>query len=205
FSCSCHVINIAPLMIMHKLFIASSLVNTHDLLELGILLTIETGLRVGELCTLKRDCVFKDCLKIQRSEHRAKFDGKYRFYVEKPKKNKTRTVQLNKDAKEIVTKILDMHKSDWLFPGPNDDSDWMRSYYFDKAIRKVCKRLRLRERSMHKLRKTYASYLFWNEVPEKLIQEQLGHADISTTHRSYHYNILDEDEKTNILGTIHIG
>lgn len=185
--------------------IKAELANTDDLLEMGILLTIETGLRVGELCTLKRDCVFKDCLKIQRSEHRAKFDGNYKFYVEKPKKNKTRTVQLNRDAKEIVTKILGMHNSDWLFPSPNDASDWMRSYYFDKAIRKVCRRLNIRERSMHKLRKTYASYLLSQNVPEKLVQEQLGHADISTTHRSYHYNIFDNEETTNILGAIHIG
>lgn len=182
-----------------------NLADTEDLAELGILLVIETGLRVGELCTLKRDCVFNDCLRIQRSEHRAKFGDEYKFYVDKPKKNKIRTVQLNKDAKDIVTKILGMHNSDWLFPSLNDNSDWMRSYYFDKAIRKLCRRLNMRERSMHKLRKTYASYLLSQNVPEKLVQEQLGHADITTTQRAYHYNIFDSEETLNILGAIHIG
>lgn len=33
-----------------------ALKDTENLLELGILLTLETGVRVGELCALKRDC-----------------------------------------------------------------------------------------------------------------------------------------------------
>ncbi len=185
--------------------IKAGLADTEDLLELGILLVMETGLRVGELCTLKKDCVFDDYIKIQTSEHRAKFGEEYRYYVDKPKKNKSRKVLLNEDAKKIISKILILHNSEWLFPSQNDDMDWMRSYHFDKAIRKVCRRFNLPERSMHKLRKTYASYLLSLNVPEKVVQEQLGHADITTTQRAYHYNIFDNEETTNILGAIHIG
>lgn len=185
--------------------IKTELADTQNLLELGILLAMETGLRVGELCTLKKDCVFENYIKVQTSEHRAKFGNEYRYYVDKPKKNKNRKVQLNEDAKKVISKILTLHDSEWLFPNPVNDKDWMRSYHFDKAIRKVCRRLNLQERSMHKLRKTYASYLLSQGVPEKLVQEQLGHADISTTQRAYHYNIFDNEESTNILGAIHIG
>lgn len=86
----------------------------------------------------------------------------------------------------------------------------MRSYYFDKAIRAVCRRLGITERSMHKLRKTYASYLLEEEskekgVTEKIAQIQLGHADILTTQRSYHYDIHDTNEKDRILENIQIG
>ena len=42
-------------------------------------------------------------------------------------------------------------------------------------------------------------------VPEKLVQEQLGHADISTTQKAYHYNVFDNDEKENIFKDIKIG
>lgn len=64
---------------------------------------------------------------------------------------------------------------------------------------------------MHKLRKTYASYLLNykgeknEQVTEKLAQVQLGHADILTTQQSYHYDIFDTDEKVKILGSIKIG
>ena len=61
---------------------------------------------------------------------------------------------------------------------------------------------------MHKLRKTYASYILSQKedgVTDKLAQVQLGHADILTTQQSYHYDIFDTDEKVKILGSIKIG
>lgn len=185
--------------------IKALLKDTTDLDELGILLTIETGVRIGELCVLKRDCVSESYLEIKRSEHRDARNGYCERFVDEPKKKKHRTVTLNEDAKKIIQKILSLHNSDWLFPSKNDDSTWMRSYFFDKAIRKVCKRLGIKERSMHKLRKTHSSYLLSENVPEKLVQKQLGHADISTTQRAYHYNIFDDEEVENILGAIKIG
>ena len=54
----------------------NSLKDTQDLCELGILLTLETGIRLGELCVLRREHVTDDYLLIRQSEHRAKFDGK---------------------------------------------------------------------------------------------------------------------------------
>lgn len=43
----------------------------------------------------------------------------------------------------------------------------------------------MRYRSMHKLRKTYASYLLANGVEEKIAQAQLRHKDSTTTHKYY--------------------
>lgn len=41
-------------------------------------------------------------------------------------------------------------------------------------------------------------------ITDKLVQTQLGHADISTTHRAYYYDIFDEEEKVNVLSKIRI-
>ncbi len=184
--------------------------DTNDLLELGILLTIETGVRVGELCTIKRDCIEGNHLRIMYSEHKARFSDGHRYYIGTTKNAKERTVVLNPNAQRIIQNILSQHDSEWLFPSKEDTADWMRSYHFDKAIRAVCRRLDIPERSMHKLRKTYASYMLdatsKNEkMTEKLVQEQLGHADIATTKRFYHYNLHDEAEKDSILGSVQIG
>ena len=187
--------------------IKDALKNTDDLLELGILLTIETGVRIGELCSIKRDCITENHLLIKCSEHKARFGNKYHYYIGAPKKDKERAVVLNDDAKRIIKKILSLHDSEWLFPSKADTTQWTRSYYFDKAIRAVCRRLSITERSMHKLRKTYASYILSQKedgVTDKLAQVQLGHADILTTQQSYHYDIFDTDEKIKILGSIKI-
>lgn len=188
--------------------IKDTLKDTDSLLELGILLALETGLRVGELCTLKRECLKDDYLIIKYSQHKFKRDGKFHYYVGTPKKGKERTVILNSDAKKIIAKILSRHDSEWLFPDEADTTQWRKAHCFDGAIRRVCKRLRIAPRSMHKLRKTYASCLLAQKedgITDKLVQAQLGHADISTTHRAYYYDVLDKDEKINILGNIQIG
>ena len=122
---------------------------------------------------MKREHVTEDCLLIRQSEHRAKFSDERRYNMEEPKEGRTRDIVLNPDAKRILEKILSLHDSEWLFPNPKDDSDWMRSYFFDKAIRKVCCKLGSQKCSMHKLRKTYSSYILSQTdlgVTDKLVQ-----------------------------------
>lgn len=182
--------------------------DTDNLTELGILLTIETGVRVGELCTIKRDCITDTHLLIRTSEHKAKINGAYRYYVDEPKKEKHRDVVLNDEAKHILNKIQSLHDSEWLFPDKENRSQWMHAHQFDRAIRRVCRELKIRVRSMHKLRKTYSTCIILQKdrgVTDKLVQEQLGHSDISTTHRAYFYNIYDNDESVRILSGTKIG
>lgn len=75
----------------------------------------------------------------------------------------------------------------------------------DKTIRRLCRKVQIAERSMHKLRKTYASYLLSTEVSEKIVHSQLGHADISTTQKAYHLDIYDTNDKVNALKDLEVG
>lgn len=185
--------------------IKTALTETDDLKELGILLALETGLRLGELCVLKREDISDTHLHVNHSEHKAKFDGKNRYFIGEPKKDKKRKVVLSKRAKSLATRILALHNSEWLFPSDKHEGSWMRSYCFDKTIRKVCRQCDIPVRSMHKLRKTYASYLLSQGIDEKIVQTQLGHADIITTRRCYHYNIWDTDQTIDILSDVVVG
>ena len=49
-------------------------------------------------------------------------------------------------------------------------------------------------RSMHKIRKTYATKLINNNVDEKIIMRQMGHTDISTTKQYYYFNDKSDDD-----------
>ena len=57
----------------------------------------------------------------------------------------------------------------------------------------------MRYRSMHKLRKTYASYLLANGVEEKIAQAQLRHKDSTTTHKYYEFSIRSREYKKEVL------
>lgn len=184
----------------------AELFKTKDLKELGILLALETGLRLGELCVLTRKDIDDTYIYVNHSEHKAKFDDGHQYFLGEPKKGKKRKVALSVSAKSILSRILTLHNSDWLFPSDIHEGSWMRSYCFDKAIRKVCKRCNMPVRSMHKLRKTYASFLLsLPNIDEKVVQSQLGHADISTTRKCYQYNIWDEDQALAMLQNISVG
>ena len=52
---------------------------------------------------------------------------------------------------------------------------------------------------MHKLRKTYTSYLLANGVEEKIVQRQLQHKDISITHSIYEHSVRGKEYKQKVL------
>jgi len=72
--------------------------NSDDCRKLGVLLAMETGLRVGELCTLQKQDICENRLKIERSEHKAQISGK-NIFLGMPKECKNRYVQLSETAK----------------------------------------------------------------------------------------------------------
>lgn len=181
------------------------LANTTNVKELGILLTLETGLRLGELCVLKREDTTDTHICVNHSEHKARIEGKYQYYIGLPKKKKKRKVALSIEAKTILDRILTLNDSEWLFPSDRFEDSWMRSYCFDTEIRNVCERCDIPIRSMHKLRKTYASYLLHIGKDEKMVQEQLGHSDIKTTREHYQYNLLDDDQTVETLRDVKVG
>ena len=49
-------------------------------------------------------------------------------------------------------------------------------------------------KTMHKIRKTYASTLLHNGVNISIVKDMLGHADESTTLKHYIYNTEDSTE-----------
>ena len=68
-----------------------------------------------------------------------------------------------------------------------------------KSMKKACRELGIPERTVHKIRKTYGSNLLEKKVGEAIVQSQLGHRQISTTHNFYHYDITDDNERIKLI------
>ena len=66
----------------------------------------------------------------------------------------------------------------------------IRAKRFNTWLHRTCKKVKIPERSTHKIRKTYASILLSSKVDERLITLQMGHTDISTTKGIYYFNNL---------------
>ncbi len=175
-----------------------------DIWSLGILLGFMTGLRVGELSALKRTD-FKDrTVHIQRTEIKYKDENdKWVVSVSEYPKTETgdRYVILPQQALDVVDHIVRISANgEYLFTGRKGQR--IRGNTFNKHLSGICDNLGIKHRSMHKIRKTYATTLIDSNVSESLVQSQMGHADIATTHKYYYRDNKRIDEKVAIIDKV---
>ena len=69
----------------------------------------------------------------------------------------------------------------------------------DGQLRRGCAYAGIPIRSMHKIRKTYASTLYQRGISITIISKLLGHADESTTMKHYIFNLKDETETDSLV------
>lgn len=150
----------------------------HALLEL----LYATGLRVSELVTLP--------VSIMR-RHEA-------FFIVKGKGNKERMVPMSDKAMKAVHSYLTVRNDDeradackWLFPA-DDYSKPLARQVFARELKAMGARCGLyaSQLSPHVLRHAFATHLLQNGADLRVVQQLLGHSDISTTQIYTH--VLDE-------------
>lgn len=160
-----------------------------DIYNLGILLTFQTGLRVGELSTLKPQDLFRRIIKIRRTEDKYR-DENNKWIVTVKEHAKTdagnRDLIISTTAQETLDKILALNPTGaYLF---EHGGKRIRGNTFNKRLSLICKELNIPHRTMHKIRKTYGTTLIDSDVDEGFITEQMGHSDISTTKKLYYFS-----------------
>lgn len=170
--------------------------------NLGIALQIYTGLRVGELTSLKpEDNKTKNHLQICRTE--------YNYYNKELHKRITEVKDFPKTENGIrdiiipvkAQNILDILKSE------SNGSEYLlsekgkriTSKQINYRLRKACKEVGIPPRSTQKIRRAYASKLLSEQVDTALVQNQMGHKQISTTQKYYHFDITSDRAKFNAI------
>lgn len=181
-----------------------------DTVSLAILFDFYTGLRSGELVSLKWSDIEKETLRISRTEisyTSIGADGTKGNVVyevkDSPKTNAgNREVILIPKAMEVLKELKQFHKahgydSEFLFV--NEKGERIIRKRLDTRIRSYCKKLDIPVRSMHKIRKYYISALKLAGVPDYDIMKQAGHKELTTTLNSYCFSILDDSETRNMV------
>ena len=166
-----------------------------SLINYGILLAFQTGVRVGELCTLKYSDIKGNKLCIRRTEvrYRGK-DGKYVFEVRESPKTEAgnRDIILNSDAQRTLKAIRKLNPfGEYMFMS---DGKRIKEKAFSVKIVKICRYVGIKERSMHKARKTYATKLINGGVDESLVVKQMGHTSIDCTKNHYYFNNKSDED-----------
>lgn len=176
-----------------------------DIHNLGILMMLATGIRVGELVALKfEDFEENTVFRVHRTETRfADENGKnhveIKEYTKTPAGN--RHVVMCDNFAWILNTIREL----------NPDGEYLFMYRGKRlstnAIRKrqyrVCVWAGLqKKKSPHKCRKTFASILLDNGLDQNMIITQMGQTDIATTENFYHRDRKDISRKKEIMNSI---
>ena len=143
-----------------------------------------TGLRVSELMALPRSAA----------------KTRERFLIVRGKGAKERLVPLTEAAREAARAYLALLEErgaagPWLFPADSESGHLTRQAFArDLKLVAAAAALRADRVSPHVLRHAFASHLLQNGADLRVVQELLGHADISTTQIYTH--VLDERLKS---------
>lgn len=175
-----------------------------------ILLAIKSGMRFAEIIALQRkDFDFKNnTISINKTW------GYTSSFEDGEKKTKTETsnrvIKMDKVIMDMFQKYFEdtpenIHKL--VFYNPESKYKVFSNTGVNKALKKLLNELGIDEISIHGLRHTHASILFYKGISVQYISERLGHADVDTTIRIYTHlikELREEDEKNtmNVLAAL---
>lgn len=166
--------------------------------NMGLAIAFMTGVRVGELSSLKKvDNIKRGILSIRRTEitYKDKDIGKRLTVVKDYPKTDSglRAIIIPEHAQEVLDKVKQKNPNgEYLFM---KDGKRITERMFNYYLQKACKQVSILPRSTHKMRRTYGSNLLLNGVDESIVVGQMGHKDILTTQKYYHYDIEEDSER----------
>ncbi|MGI4764758.1 MAG: tyrosine recombinase [Janthinobacterium lividum] len=159
----------------------------HCLLEL----LYATGLRVSELMALPRSAARAAAGRVETLTVRGKGGRERLVPLSDPAR---RAVALYRDAAKTAGFGPSLDGGPWLFPADSEQG-FMTRQAFARDLKALAAAAGIAEErvSPHVLRHAFASHLLQNGADLRVVQELLGHADISTTQIYTH--VLDERMK----------
>lgn len=174
-----------------------------DIINIGLLIMFKSGLRVGELSALKYEDVSNDnkTIHVSRTEICYEENGKNIYTVRDFPKTQAgiRDVSFPQKYSSYLQKAKNTSSGKFLF---EINGERVKTYQFRNRLKTICKRLKIKNKSPHKVRKTYATILIDNGVGESTIISQMGHTDINTTKTFYYKNRKDNSQKQNIIDSV---
>lgn len=183
------------------------------MIDLGIKVLLLSGLRAGEIATLKICNVYPDYINVTNRESFYKnkdaegniLSGCNYVINDGAKKNKYRSVIIPSICYDVLRALISMsnveeNKEGFVFFRKNYKSGKYENIHgqsFTQRLERICEKCDIDKKSAHKLRKTYASNLVENGFSPMFVKNQLGHNDFKTTEENYLRNTIVSSESVN--------
>lgn len=173
------------------------LVNNLNNTNIGILLTMYSGIRIGEICALKwgdidlRGGIIHVSRTVQRIKDKTG-NAKTKIVIASPK---SKTSERDIPIPDFLVNILNARsqdKSGYILSGNHTPIEPRTMQNRFKSILKKCE---IRSVNFHLLRHTYATVCIENGFDAKTVSELLGHASVNITLNRYVRSSLDMKKK----------
>ena len=167
---------------------------------LGIIITMNTGMRIGEICGLQWGDIDMDtnCISVQRTVERIyvmEGDKKYtKLVINTPKtQNSCRQIPMSKDLLALVKPLMKVVNKSYYVLSNSDkpiEPRTYRNYYKD-----LLAQLGIPDLKFHGLRHSFATKCIEAGCDYKTVSVLLGHANISTTLNLYVHPNADQKKR----------
>ena len=173
----------------HKL--TKYLVSSNNIKNLGVLFSLYSGLRIGEVCGLKwcdidlEDEVLYVNRTVQRIYLGKKDTEKTRLLISKPKTQKSkRKIPISKVLLKQLKELKNKYPPDaFVLTGKTDKFYEPSSYRYDYKI--ILQKCKIPYRKYHALRHTFSTNCIKVGMDVKSLSEVLGHSSIGITMNLY--------------------
>lgn len=166
--------------------------------NLGILLALYSGLRIGELCALKwQDFdLKKNIITINKTLQRVYIKGlsknESKIIISTPKtRNANRVIPINKDF-SILLKEIKTKDDDYIL---SCTSNYIEPRTYRKYFDKVLKTNKIDHINFHSLRHTFATNCIRLGVDYKTVSELLGHSSVNIALNLYVHPLMSQKKK----------
>lgn len=173
-----------------------------DIFKFGALVSLYTGLRIGELCALQWGDINNQALKVYKTLHRLYDEnGKSKIIIDTPKTNKSnRTIPLPLFLNELIEQ---RRKEPEIFVLSTSNIEIIEPRLMQIHFKKMVQDCNLESVTFHTLRHTFATRCVECGFDAKTLSEILGHADVKTTLNKYvHSSMKLKQENMNKLNRI---
>jgi len=162
----------------------------------GILLSLYTGLRLGEVIALKWQNVDikNKLIYIDKTVSNISQNHKTLTIESSPKtQSSIRVIPISKQLQIILKKLKQISENDYVITSHNNKRISPRAY--QKSFENLLKKLHIKHYGFHSLRHTFATRLLENGIDVKTISELLGHSSPTITLNRYVHTNLQNKRK----------